>query len=85
MVRLPGVIGWPSPCCTKNSLPVVKICKSLPERIPVIALTESEDKTANIASSSKPSASRKLKKSDTFDPNKAEGKLFEPPKYNLPS
>ena len=50
-----------------------------------MALTESEDSNAKIASSSKPSASRKLKKSDTLDQNKAEGKLFDPPKYNLPS
>ena len=85
IVRLPGVIGWPSLCWTKNSFPVLKICKSRPERIPVIALTESEESIANIASSSKPSASKKLKKSDTFDPNKALGKLLDPPKYNRPS
>ena len=80
MTMFEGVIGSRSACGTKNSAFVVKICKSLPDLIAVIALTVSVAIVTNIASSSKASADFRLKKSFIFDPNKVLGNDLLPPK-----
>ena len=70
-----GVIGSKSPCGIKNSAPVVKICKSLPERKPVTVLTLSVDNVILIASSSNPSAALKLKSHQPLNQIKMKAKM----------
>ena len=83
--KLDGVIGLRSACGTKNSAAVVKICKSRPDRKAVIAFTLSVSRVAMRASSSKPSAILKLKKSPILEPKIVEGLFALPPKNNLDS
>ena len=80
-----GVIGSREVCGIKNSPDDVNICKSLPDLTAFIELRLSLDIVANKASSSRPSSALKLKKSDTFDPNKVLGKDLLPPKKSRPS
>ena len=82
--KLDGVIAAMLSWRTANSPPVVKICRSLPEIISVIALKVLVSKVASTASSSSPSTGSKSKNKATLDPHIVDGLDLLPPKYNRP-